>query len=145
IEVVDLFSNQQMIAVWERIECRSQRRTVWRVRLPLAGSEVLPSCGTLQGRWPRLEITRQGSERGVGEDVHSAFGTSIGDSILDRANETAASCAVVDFSQDRMLRGDGAIRSALHIGSSRPIDVVEKGDDHGAEDGDPDQRPLERR
>ena len=35
IEIVDLFSDQQMTAVRERIECRSQHRRVHRIRLPL--------------------------------------------------------------------------------------------------------------
>src|SRR5262245_14247037 len=96
-----------MITVWERIKRRAQHRRVRCIRLPLARSEVLPSFGALQGRRPDLEVSSQGSERAVDEEVDAAFETFRGESILDRGNQTVTPRAVVDVSQDHLLCRDG--------------------------------------
>ena len=56
-----------------------------------------------------LEVAGERSERRVGEQVNAAFETLVGEALLDRGDQTAASRASVGFSQDCMLRRDRTI------------------------------------
>jgi hypothetical protein len=75
VEIVDVFSHQQMAAVWERIERRPKH---WSA---LARTEVDPSAGAFYGRWPVREVAGEQSERRVGEQVNTAFEALVGETL----------------------------------------------------------------
>jgi len=105
IEVIDIFSDQKVVTVRQSFKHRSQRC----IRLPLRRTEVGPSAHALQCRWPDPEIAGDRSKRRLCQQVEAAFETSIGDVLLDRADQPNSSRIDVRFLQYCMLRGDGAI------------------------------------
>src|ERR1700730_10135327 len=133
-----------MVAVGKCFERRSQQWSIRRIRLPLRRTEVVPSIGAFQGRWPDLEITGDRSERRVGEQVKGAFETVLGEALLNRGNQPAASRAVAAFLQDHMLCRAGMSGPAAPVGGGGPVDVREKRSDGRAENSNSDQRQLER-
>ena len=99
INVVDILSHQQMAAVRERFECRSQQRPVDRDRIPLPCTEIAPSAEAFQARWPSSEIARERGERGVGEQIDATFEALIRGALSDCGNQSGASRIGVDLLQ----------------------------------------------
>src|SRR5262249_45813961 len=133
IEIAYVFSNQQMVPVRKRFKRCSQQRSVLRIRLQGARTEVAPTLDAPQLGGPDLKITCHRREGGIGEQIEAALETTVGNTALYRCNQPTASRSLVSFVQDSTLRRDRAIRLAQHVGRGRPVDIAEKRDDDGAE------------
>jgi hypothetical protein len=143
VEVADILSDQQARAVGKRFEfgARDARRDL---RLAVAHVDIPRSVGAGERGRPSFDIAGEPGQRRIGEEIHAAVETSVGDAPFDRGDQRVASAAVPRGQQQRTFRRDRAVRPVVRVGDGRPIDVGEQGEHDRAENADRDQRQLER-
>lgn len=124
-EIVRLSTDKKMEAVRQGSIAGAQRgRLAW-VPIFDYGVEIGPAPAPAQARRPSRQVSRDATERRVGEQVNPIVKEAVLQPPVDHRGQPVSSSGVIGFAEGRVLRRDRAIRALGDIDTGAPVNISE--------------------